>query len=227
MNIALIVFAGTGSRIDSEVPKQFVKIKDVDLVVHTIRKFEENPHIDEIILVTSKEYIPYVESFADKYQFTKIVKVVEGGKTRQESVRKGLESVDYDVDTNILIHDGDRPLVSNSIINQCVSYLEDFDASCPAIEVSENYKEISASGRKKILEGKSLDIQTPQGFKFGLIKKYHLKKMDLMFDDDISVVENDVEVKYFPGEKENFKITKNEDLEFLKGLLEVKDEEDN
>ena len=227
MNIALIVFAGSGSRLLSDIPKQFIKINDVDLVVHTIEKFEQNPYIDEIILVTSKLYVPYVESFIDKYELKKVVKVVEGGDTRQESVRKGLESVEYDKNDNVLIHDGDRPLVSNSIINQCISFLDEYKATCPVIEVSENYQEISASGRKKLLDGKCFDIQTPQAFKFGLIKESHLKKMNLKFDDDIGLVEDEVEVKYFPGEKENFKITKNEDLEFLKKLMETADEKDN
>ena len=227
MNVALIVFAGTGSRIKSEVPKQFIKIKDMDMVVHAIKKFDENPHIDEIILVTSKDYLPYVESYADKFHFTKIVKVVEGGKSRQESVRLGLLSVDYNKNDKILIHDGDRPLVTNAIINQCIDLLDEYDAVCPAIEVEENHPQISASGRKKNIEGKTVDIQTPQAFKFDVIKTAHLNKMNEAFDDDIGLVEKEIEVKYFKGEKDNFKVTQVEDLEFLRSLLEVDDEKDN
>ena len=130
MNVALIVFAGSGSRIHSDIPKQFIKINDIDLVVYAIKKFNDNPHIDEVNLVTSKEFIPYVECFKEKYNLEKINKVIVGGETRQESVRLGLEALDLDEKDNVLIHDGDRPLVSHAIINQAIDYLDEFEVSC-------------------------------------------------------------------------------------------------
>ena len=220
MNIALIVFAGSGSRIHSEVPKQFVKIKDVELVIYTIKKFEENPHIDEIVLVTSKEYLPYVETLVTKHELSKIKKIVEGGKTRQESVRLGLEAVDYDKGDNVLIHDGDRPLISNSIINNAINFLDEFSSVCPILDKSEEIAEISNRGREAIINNKKVDIQTPQGFKFGLIKAAHNDKKYQEFADDISLVELETEVKYFPGEKENFKVTEDRDLEYLIKVLQ-------
>ena len=219
MNIALIVFAGSGKRIQTSIPKQFVKINDTELVLYTIKKFEENPHIDDIVLVTSKDFYQYTESLVDEYQLSKVKKIVVGGDTRQDSVRLGLQAVDYKNDDNILIHDGDRPLLSNAIINLSVELLNEFKATCPVLETIENYPEISASGRKAIVEGKAVDIQTPQGFKFGLIKEAHLDKMNDSVVDDISLIETDVEVKYFPGEKDNFKVTTNQDLEHLERLL--------
>ena len=219
MNIALIVFAGKGSRINSKIPKQFIKIKDIDLVVYTIKKFNENPHIDEIILVTSKEFIPYVECFKKKYELEKIVKVIEGGNSRQESVRLALESIDYDKDDNILIHDGDRPLVSHAIINTAIDFLSEYQSSCPYIPKSEELKEVSNSGRNIILENKEVAIQTPQCFKFGLIKEAHLNKKKLEVNDDISLIDPDL-VKFYLGDKYNFKVTTDNDLEYLKVVLE-------
>ena len=72
MNIALIVFAGSGSRIHSELPKQFIRINDVEMVVYTIRRFQTNPNIDEIVLVTAKEYIEYTQNLVDNYELTKV-----------------------------------------------------------------------------------------------------------------------------------------------------------
>ena len=224
MNIALIVFAGCGSRINSAIPKQFIKIKDIDLVVYTIRKFEENPHIDEIVLVTSKEYLPYVECYKEKYQLQKVVKVVEGGSTRQESVRNGLNATSYDEKDNILIHDGDRPLVSNAIINQTFMFLDEYNAVTPILNQDDRIPEISNSGRIINVDGINFDIQTPQGFKYGLIKTAHNNKQNEVVTDDISLVEQLVNVKYFPGEKENFKVTKDCDLEYVKKALEEQDE---
>lgn len=219
MNIALIVFAGSGSRIHSELPKQFIRINDVEMVVYTIRRFQTNPNIDEIVLVTAKEYIEYTQNLVENYELTKVKKIVEGGNTRQESVRLGLEAIDYDDDENILIHDGDRPLVSNAIINNVIMHLQEFKAVCPFIDQGERIVEISNSGRESFVDNKKVDIQTPQGFKFGLIKQAHIDGKSQEFSDDIGLVQYQVEVKYFEGEKENFKVTEDRDLEFLDKML--------
>ena len=219
MNVALIVFAGSGSRIHSDIPKQFIKIKDIDLVVYAIKKFNDNPHIDEVNLVTSKEFIPYVECFKEKYNLEKINKVIVGGETRQESVRLGLEALELDEKDNVLIHDGDRPLVSHAIINQAIDYLDEFEASCPFISIEDRIPEISNSGRKYKLNGVEVDIQTPQCFRFGLIKDKHILKQDIQVNDDISLVDPAL-VKFYPGDRLNFKVTTDEDLKYLKDYLE-------
>lgn len=223
MNITLVVFAGSGTRINSSIPKQFIKINDIDLVVYAIKKFNENPHIDEIDLVTSKEYIPYVECFKEKYNLEKINKVIEGGESRQESVRLGLLALDLDDKDNVLIHDGDRPLISHAIINQAIEYLNEFEAACPYIYAKERILDISNSGRKYKLNGEEVDIQTPQSFKFGLIKDMHVLKQDIQVNDDISLLDPSM-VKFYPGDKLNFKITTDIDLEYLKQYLETKNE---
>ena len=219
MNVALIVFAGSGSRIHSDIPKQFIKINDIDLVVYAIKKFNDNPHIDEINLVTSKECIPYVECFKEKYSIEKINKVIVGGETRQESVRLGLEALELDEKDNVLIHDGDRPLVSHAIINQAIEYLDEFEACCPFISIEDRIPEISNSGRKYNLNGVEVDIQTPQCFRFGLIKDKHILKQDIEVNDDISLVDPAI-VKFYPGDRLNYKVTTDEDLKYLKDYLE-------
>ena len=219
MNVALIVFAGSGSRIHSDIPKQFIKINDIDLVVYAIKKFNDNPHIDEVNLVTSKERVPYVECFKEKYSLGKINKVIVGGETRQESVRLGLEALILDEKDNILIHDGDRPLVSHAIINQAIDYLDEFEATCPFISIEDRIPGISNSGRKYQLNGVEVDIQTPQCFRFGLIKDKHILKQDIEVNDDISLV-NLTLVKFYPGDRLNFKVTTDEDLKYLKEYLE-------
>ena len=216
MNIALIVFAGSGTRIHSEVPKQFVKVNGTEMVCYTIKRFQEHPLIDEIVLVTSKDYLPLVSSFKDKFCFTKVKHIAEGGATRQESVRKGLEATNYHDEDLILIHDGDRPLVSNLIINQCLFHLGQYDAVCPYILSKDALQEVSNSGRKIKLDNEDADIQTPQGFKYGLIKRQHSLNVNNAVSDDIALIEGVAEVKYFVGDKDNFKVTEDKDLEYLK-----------
>ena len=220
MNIALIVFAGSGTRMHTSVPKQFVKVNGQELVVYTIKKFEDNPNIDEIVLVTSKEYFSYVQEFKDKYDLKKVVKVVEGGASRQESVKLGLLATNYDNNDNVLIHDGDRPLVSHSIINQCILYLDEFQAVCPVLNITDRLNEVSNSGRARLVNNQEVDIQTPQAIKYGLIKSKHIEYQDKTFSDDIGLVEDSVEVKFFLGEPTNFKITQDKDLVYFEKILQ-------
>lgn len=221
MNVALIVFAGTGSRIHSDIPKQFIKINGLEMVIYSIKKFNENPLIDEIDLVTSKEYIPYVECFKEKYHLEKINKVIEGGDSRQASVRLGLETINLQENDKILIHDGDRPLVSDALINQAISYLDEYEAACPFIYLKEQIPQISNLGRKYILNREEVHIQTPQSFRFGLIKNKHIINKDVAVSDDISLVDESM-VKYYHGDKFNFKVTTDEDLKYLKECIEQK-----
>ena len=219
MNIALIVFAGSGTRMHTSVPKQFVKVNEQELVVYTIKRFIDNPHIDEIVLVTSKDYLVFVNELINKYELKKIVKVVEGGATRQESVKLGLLATDYDDNDFVLIHDGDRPMVSNAIINKCISYLEEYEAACPILDIKDRLHDVSNSGRTRVIDGVEVDIQTPQAFRYDLIKSRHIELANQSFSDDIGLVESAVEVKYFLGDPNNFKITQDKDLVYFEKLL--------
>ena len=219
MNIALIVFAGSGTRMNTSIPKQFIKVKNKELVIYTINKFVENKNIDEIILVTSKDFLDYTKELVTKYNLKKISKVVEGGATRQESVRLGLQSLNCDKNDIVLIHDGDRPMVSENIINQCIDYLKDYDACCPILNIDQRLPDISNSGRTRIVNDTEVDIQTPQTFKYGLITSKHNENTDKSFSDDVGLVENGVEVKFFEGDPLNFKVTQPKDLAFFEKLL--------
>ena len=219
MNIALIVFAGQGSRINSKVPKQFIKINGKEIVSYTIEAFQFSPEIDEIVLVTNRDYIDYVNNLVKKYSFDKVKHVLVGGNTRQESVKLGLINTDYDAKDNILIHDGDRPLVNELIIKNNVEALKSHDVVCTYIPHAEALGHVSNLGRAKIVDNIRIDVQTPQSFKYGLIKKYHIERELEMFSDDIGLVEEDHKVFYLHGNKYNFKVTTDIDLKVLESLL--------
>ena len=97
--------------------------------------------------------------------------------------------------------------------------LSDNQAVCPYIEQKDELSEVSNSGRKIKLDNHDIDIQTPQGFRFGLIKKMHIQKQDEVVSDDISLIEQS-QVKFFEGDKNNFKVTTDIDLKYLKSILE-------
>jgi len=219
MNVALIVFAGTGVRMNSPVPKQFIKIKGKDLILYTIDKFEKCEAIDEIVLVTHKDYVDYVKDLVINYDLKKVKFIIQGGATRQDSVRIGLETTRYSDNDKILIHDGDRPLVDNVIIERNINALDSYEAVTTFIYHKEALSIVSNLGRVRKLRDKDIDIQTPQSFRYGLIKKYHVMKKDLKVSDDVSLVENDYDVCYVSGSPFNFKVTTDIDLDVIKSII--------
>ena len=220
MNIALIVFAGKGTRIHSQTPKQFIRLNGHEIIAYTINVFQIHPLIDEIVLVTSSDYLMHTKSLVHGHRFSKVVDIVEGGETRQESVRKGLLAIKAQDKDNVLIHDGDRPLLNDFIVTKCLRALEVSDACTVAIKSEDALKEVHNLGRKYQKDGVDYDIQTPQCFKFGLIKEGHEKFKDKTFVDDASIVqEMGKEVILVEGDKYNFKVTTDQDLEYLKTII--------
>lgn len=220
MNIAFIVFAGKGSRIASPLPKQFIKIKGKDLVCYAIEKFSSHPLIDEIVLITSEEYLTYTKSLVFANEYKKVSKVVVGGATRQESVRNGLNETNYSNEDHVLIHDGDRPLISSEIITNCIRKLDEGKNVIPILKHSDAYKFVSNSGRKITIDKEEYDVQTPQCFNYLTIKNAHNRLKDIAVNDDASLLEKLGEkIEYIQGDKDNYKITTNMDLEYLKGII--------
>ena len=220
MNIALIVFAGSGSRMTSIIPKQFIKINGHELVAYTINVFNRHPLIDGIVLVTSKEYLAFTQQIVYSHDFRKVVSVVEGGVTRQESVKNGLNETKFGKDDVVLIHDGDRPLVNDKIITNCLREMESSVACVAAIKSEDGLKEVHNLGRKVELDGTSYDIQTPQCFRYGYIKELHNRFQNKVVNDDASLVELDgKKVALVEGSPKNFKITKDNDLKYLKTII--------
>ena len=218
MNIALITFAGIGSRITSLVPKQFVKIKGQDMVCYTIDTFENHPLIDEIVLVTSKEYLSYVQNMVFAHDYKKVSMVVEGGKTRQESVRLALNKMKTFPDSVVLIHDGDRPLVSAKLITKIIKEKNTAKVVVPVLENKKKEPLSSGAGRKITIKDVLYDVQTPQAFLYPEILEAHNRLKDVEVSDDASLF-NESLVKYIPGEARNFKVTTNSDLDLLKEIL--------
>ena len=218
MNIALITFAGIGSRITSLVPKQFVKIKGQDMVCYTIDTFENHPLIDEIVLVTSKEYLSYVQNMVFAHDYKKVSMVVEGGKTRQESVRLALNKMKTFPDSVVLIHDGDRPLVSAKLITKIIKEKNTAKVVVPVLENKKKEPLSSGAGRKITIKDVLYDVQTPQAFLYPEILEAHNRLKDEEVSDDASLF-NESLVKYISGEARNFKVTTNSDLDLLKEIL--------
>ena len=209
-NIAVILASGIGSRYGTDIPKQFIKINGKTIIEHSVEAFEKNSNIDEIIVVITPEYRILAKEILDKNNYKKIVNLLDGGKIRKESSQIAIDSINYN-EANILIHDCARPLVNQTIINDCISALENFDAVAVAVESSdtiievENNKIVAIPNRNKLKR-----IQTPQCFKLSLIKKAHeLSKGDDSFTDDCGLIlkHNLSDICIVEGDINNIKIT--------------------
>jgi 2-C-methyl-D-erythritol 4-phosphate cytidylyltransferase len=215
-NIALIMAAGSGTRMKAKINKQFLLMDKKPVLYYTIKAFEDNQLIDDIVLVISKTDINYCEeNIVEKYNFKKIRKIISGGETRQESVLNGLKSLD---DCNVvLIHDGARPFVSNRIISQGIKFAEIHGAAACGVKPKDTIKIINNfSMSEATLEREKLfSVQTPQCFNYELILRCHKKAFNETFKatDDTMIVEHYFNNVYlYEGSYDNIKITTPEDL---------------
>lgn len=224
-NIALILASGTGSRCNLGIPKQFAKINNKTILEYTVNAFETHELIDEIYLVTSKEFLEKVKELTKNYK--KVQKVIQGGKTRKDSSYNGISAIN-EIEAKVLIHDGVRPLISKDIITNCIKELEEKSAICVAIDSTDTIYEINENNTiKAIPQRKFLKrAQTPQCFKLSLIKKAHeLANNDpnCLVTDDCGLVQyyNLTDIYLIQGDENNIKITYKEDLDFVKKQLNL------
>ena len=220
MSFSLILLAaGDSKRLGSKVPKPFIKIGKKTLLEYSLIKFNKIRQIKKIIIVTNKKH----SKFFKNIKFNNCVKIV-GGKTRQESTYKALKHIKKNKIkcTNVLIHDSARPNFSVKLIKRIINASKR-NAVIPKIPMHDALKE---SIGKKILLSLSREnffsTQTPQSFNFNEILDLHSRNKALYKDDDLSLVQSLKKVKFVNGEKNNFKITNQEDLSMLKNFINLK-----
>ncbi|MBP5548454.1 MAG: 2-C-methyl-D-erythritol 4-phosphate cytidylyltransferase [Bacteroidales bacterium] len=232
-NIAIVLAGGTGSRLGCDIPKQFLAIAGKTVIEHTVDVFENNRNIDEIAIVVHPAYIGMMEGIVARNSWTKVKKILEGGKERYNSslaAIKAYASVDDDI--NMLFHDAARPMVDDRIINDVISSLEHYSAVTAAVATTDTILEVDAKGdnlvsipNRKMLR----QCQTPQGFKKSVISKaYELGMNDPDFNptDDCGVVKKylpTVNIAIVEGADYNIKLTNKKDVSVLEILLTNRD----
>ncbi|MBW2121035.1 MAG: 2-C-methyl-D-erythritol 4-phosphate cytidylyltransferase [Deltaproteobacteria bacterium] len=222
---ALIVAAGEGCRMGTPRPKPFVLLKDVPILAYALHPFEICSRIQSLYPVLRQQDLPsWQGEILDRFPFRKTRQPVVGGPSRQDSVRLGLEAITEDIDT-VLIHDGARPFVDGSLLDQLLDTMEGVQAAVLAVPARDTMKVVSPSGR--VLETpdrKGLwHIQTPQAFDFSVILEAHQRAAadGIVATDDAALVERlGVPVTVVEGSYRNIKITTPEDLIMARALLE-------
>lgn len=214
---AVILAGGKGKRMGASISKQFIDLKGKPIIYYTIKKFQENKSIDNIIVVLPPDEISYFkEEILIKYSL-KIDKIVVGGTERQDSVYNALKSISDTKTDIVLIHDGARPFISDRIINDGIRYAREYGAAAPGVMPKDTIKvknksnfSISTPNRENLVA-----IQTPQVFKYKEILECHenVKANKEIVTDDTMVAEKyGYKVYLYDGEYTNIKVTTPEDL---------------
>jgi 2-C-methyl-D-erythritol 4-phosphate cytidylyltransferase len=214
---AIIVAGGSGSRMESDIPKQFIEVGGLPILMHTLQRFKEADSTIEIILVLPESQFDYWKELCQKYK-TVPHQLVAGGKTRFQSGQNGLKVIDNE--GLVAIHDGVRPFVSTKIINESFKIASEKGTAVVSVPSKDSVR----------VNGQAIDrstvrlIQTPQTFQILFIKKAFETEELSTFTDDASVAEHaGFEINLIEGNYENIKITTPEDLLWAEVLLKQTD----
>jgi 2-C-methyl-D-erythritol 4-phosphate cytidylyltransferase len=216
---ALIVAGGSGSRMQSETPKQFIKIGELPILMHTLNAFYQYSNNLRIILVLPEKQISQWQRLVEDHNFTIDHILTIGGATRSESVKNGLKMIKGE--GLVAIHDGVRPFVTQKIINNCFLSAKENGTGVAAVTPKDSIRETMTTGNRNVDRGRYKLIQTPQTFRISIIKDAYASGKNLSFTDDASVAEHSGnKITLVEGDYKNIKITTPEDLKISQALLE-------
>ena len=234
MNIGVIFAGGVGKRMNSRVkPKQFINVYGKPIIIHTLEIFENHEEIDAIVVACLESWIPYLQELLEKFNIRKVVKVVPGGASGQESIYNGLvaaEEIANGEKSIVLIHDGVRPLIHAKTISDNIASVKEHGSAITSVKVKETVLVVS--------EDNSIDsvpkredtrlARAPQSFYLDEILAAHRKSMAQQlpgFIDSCSLMQYYGKKLYLiEGPQENIKITTPDDFYTMRALLDAKEE---
>jgi 2-C-methyl-D-erythritol 4-phosphate cytidylyltransferase len=215
---AIIVAGGSGTRMQSVVPKQFLELDGIPVIFHTLMKFQDIA--DHIIVVLPRDQMETWEKLKEKYHPHYRLYTAEGGVTRSESVRSGLEQI-YESDGLVAIHDAVRPFVSEIVIENSYRQAAEKGSAVVAVPVKDSIRKVTDGVSVALDRSEYYLMQTPQTFRLPLIKKAYANVKG-EFTDDAAVFEADGQtVHLINGTYDNLKITTPEDLHFGEAILKM------
>ena len=230
MNIALLTAAGASTRMGQDIPKQFLTVNEKPIIAYTMEAFQHHPEIDEIIVVCLEDWQPMLKAYARQFNISKLIRTVPGGATGQESIHNGIMSLaeDHDMNDLILVHDGNRPYVSEQIITDCIKTARKFGDSVAAIPCQEAMvltdDGITSTGN--IDRDHLKRTQTPHGFTLGKMLELHERAKEKGITNTTAtctlMMELGEPVHFYEGSEKNLKLTTLDDMDIFKALLASK-----
>jgi len=221
-NFAIIVAGGSGSRMQSAVPKQFLLLKGKPVLMHTIEAFHHSDARPQIIVVLHPSYHADWAKLCAGHNFTIPHQLVKGGETRFDSVKNGLDIIPDNIDALIAVHDAVRPLTSEAIINGSYKHAQEYGNAIAAVKSRDSVRQLRNGNSESLLRDEIYMVQTPQTFRSSQIKAAYLQLYDPKFTDDASVVQETGEkINLIEGSHQNIKITFPEDLAIAELLIGI------
>ena len=219
-NTAIIVAGGSGTRMKQDIPKQFMRLQGIPVLMHTISVFHTYDPAMELIVALPSQYIDYWRDLCADCHFIIEHRLVSGGVTRFDTVKNSLAIVRHE--GLVAIHDGVRPLVSPAVIESCFTVAAEKGTAIPCIPVSESLRIQNNGGSQPIDRTPYRLIQTPQVFRWEIVKKAYESEYLPEFTDDAGVVEKaGFAITLVEGNPENIKITTPSDLLIAEALLKM------
>ncbi len=217
---ALIVAGGSGKRMETDIPKQFIEVAGLPILMHAIKAFySTDPNIKFVIVLPEHQH-KYWKQLIEKHNFSINHIVANGGSERFFSVKNGLEYISEN--SLVAVHDGVRPLVSATTINNCYALAEKNGSSLPVVPATESIRVVHNGESKAVDRSKYFMVQTPQIFTAEIILKAYEQAFSPLFTDDASVVEQlGNKIHLVDGNPENIKITRPMDLKIAEALFEI------
>ena len=213
--VALIVAGGKGTRMKTDLPKQFLLLNGIPILMHTLKQFS---HFEEIVLVLPHSQFDYWQELCITYNFTQKHTLVPGGTTRFYSVKNGLEKIDDN--SVIAIHDGVRPLISTKLIDSLITKTKNGVGIIPIVPLKDSIRKVEGKNSTHLDRSNLYKVQTPQCFLSKDIKEAYTQEFSDTFTDDASVFEaKGGEIATLLGEEKNLKITTKEDLKIASILI--------
>ncbi len=213
----IVAAAGQGKRLGADVPKQFLKIAGEPILVKTLRAFCSNEHIDNIFIVTGKDYISHCEELVGEYGLEKVAGVVEGGRERQDSVYRALQQIEsVSPDTEyVLVHDAARPFISQETIDSVIESAVRVGAAIACVPVKDSIRQGNSEESRNVDRSSLYSVQTPQGFRKSLLTEAYEKAFSDNYygTDDAGLVDRiGQRIELVMGQYDNIKITTKEDM---------------
>ncbi len=216
--VAVIVAGGSGTRMGSDLPKQFLKINNKPLLYYTLEVFLRAYSDLKIVLVVPEAYIEMAREIIDAYFDETRIVITVGGATRFESVKKGLQLVDEEA--VVFVHDAVRCLVTADLVQRCYEMALETGSAIPVISCSDSARLITGEGSEPLEREKVMLVQTPQAFHSKILLPAYQIDYKEKFTDEASVVEAfGMKVSLVEGEKNNIKVTHPHDLFIAERLL--------
>lgn len=233
MNYAVIIAGGSGHRMGQDIPKQFINVYDKPVLIYTLEGFQKHPQIDAIEVVCIDGWHDVLRAYAKQFNITKLKWIVSGGETGQESIRNGVYNLEGKVaaDDIIVIHDGIRPLVDDSVLTDVLVKAAKFGNAVTSMPYNEQIfvisKEDETTTTQYIPRETLRRVSTPQAYRFDILdQKYHEafeKKIGIFGSSytNTMMVELGETLHFAAGSDKNIKLTTKDDLELFKAYLKA------